>query len=97
MYAQGFFRIPSRFSIGEIPDDLHWGERVLGADVTNRKLQQQSERAPVGLPQRTLGNKAADECSPPPPLPHPPPPPKKKGWKGACVCNILCMSMTLCG
>lgn len=45
MYAQGFFRIPSRFSIGEIPDDLHWGERVLGADVTNRKLQQQSERA----------------------------------------------------
>lgn len=38
----GFFWIPSRFSIGEIPDDLHWGERVLGADVTNRTLQQWS-------------------------------------------------------
>jgi len=34
--CRAFFWIPSRFSIGEIPDDLCWVERVLGADVTDR-------------------------------------------------------------
>lgn len=92
----GFFRIPFRFSIGEILDDLHWGERVLGADVTNRKLQQQSERAPVGLPQRTLGNKAADECSPPTPTPSSSSSAQKKRDGRELLCVICCACQCSC-
>ncbi|KAA8592334.1 hypothetical protein FQN60_017789 [Etheostoma spectabile] len=36
------FQCVQTFSIGEIPDDLSWVERALGADVTNRTLQQRS-------------------------------------------------------